>query len=123
MESAPKSMAEHFDVIWPFLLVTLSALYGITRWISHFYIKKVNELEKHMVKLLPLIPRNVWDGKSRIMTDELCDAARAKCTNVIIVSEIESTLKVIKQAVLVLVLHSDSIPKEDRDKMAKNLIE
>ncbi len=122
-DSAPKSLEEHFDAVWLVLVVVAGALYLSWKFILVAYRQRIEVLETNQKKVLSVIPKDALEHGRQLRTVEECMQARASCTNTIMMEELTGTLQVVKKALTVLVLHTDNIPQDERDRIVKDLIE
>jgi hypothetical protein len=84
--------------------------------------KDVVMLKGNQVKFFRAIPRNVIDGKDTIATINDCTNFRNTCGVHVITEELIETMKIVKQAVSLIIIHNDKIPQADRDEMIKKLV-
>lgn len=120
---APMSLVEHFDAFWKLFALLALALGLMTRFLFGLYTKRLAALEEGQRRMLRMVPSDALDQGALLMTITGCENSRKNCGNIITTQELADTMKVIKKAIVILVMHTDSIPKTERDKIAKDLIE
>ena len=111
----PTSLVEHFDLIWKVCVAALLAIISL-------YARRFKTMEDNQKKVLRTIPTEALENGLLLVTCKDCALARDKCRNIIVIDELQQTLKVIKQAIVILVMNTDGIDKDDRDRIAKELI-
>ena len=119
----PISLLEHFDIFWKTFVALALALGLVIKYLFGLYTRRLMVVEENQKKVLRTIPQEALDHGRQLMLTSDCDLLRSKCTNMVVIGELSETMRIIKQAILVLVLHTEQIPKDERDKIAKALVE
>lgn len=82
----------------------------------------INNLGTSLREIKNIIPSNAIKENIMLITEQACDYNRENCTHHLIAEEQAETLKIIKQAVALLVSHNKDIPQDSRDKVIRDLM-
>jgi len=119
----PTSILAHFDIFWRIFIAIGLALGLVIRFLFGLYTKRLGTVEENQKKVMRTIPQEALDHGRQLLMATDCDIHRAQCSNIVVIKELSESMKVIKQAIVVLVMHSEQIPKEAREKIARELVE
>lgn len=114
MSETVNTLAEHFDVVWKVLGVVTAALYFVVRFVFRDYKRRIEDLELKLVQTTKEIEKR--------MTIVACGDARNKCVNAVLLTQLTDSMEVIKKAVIILIMHSQVIPRDEKDRIAKELV-
>jgi hypothetical protein len=119
------SIWEHLAELGPIFSWIGACFAAIAGILVRKELSRIDSIEKEQIALRTIIPHDaIKDGHMMITYREfinMCELSRSRCTNHLLTEELTTTMRVIKQAIILLVLHTDAIPKEDRDKIIKEL--
>ena len=119
----PNSILEHADVLWKLVVALTLSLLAAWGFIASLYKSRVTALEEIQKKIVKMIPAEALEKRIMLVTESDCDTAREKCPNVLLGKELTEGLKVIRKAILVLILYSENVPQEERDRIVKGLVD
>lgn len=119
----PNSLVEHADLLWKLLGIFGAALVASVIIIARLYRSKISSLEETAKSIVKIIPKEALEKGIPLVTQDDCNSSRSKCPNAAIGKELTEGLKVIRRAILVLILYAEHVPQEERDKIVKGLVD
>ncbi len=127
--SVTGTVSDHAGVFLKIFAAVVAGLFATVKVIGSLFKKRFLAVEdglkacrEDIDKVKKIIPREAIEREVSLLTQESCAENRQACGAIACLNDVDGNMKGIRRAVLLLVLHSDKIPQEERDAIAKELI-